>query len=65
MALAHHPRTPRLASSGHDGRVVVWEALTGAKVDDVQPRRFEGTCLGRHGKGRGFLQSGDIGRRLE
>ena len=32
MALAHHPRMPRLASSGHDGRVVVWEALTGAVV---------------------------------
>jgi WD40 repeat protein len=32
MALAHHPRAPRLASSGHDGRVVVRDTLTGAVV---------------------------------
>jgi WD40 repeat protein len=30
MALAHHPRAPRLATSGHDGRVVLRDALTGA-----------------------------------
>jgi WD40 repeat protein len=32
MALAHHPRAPRLASSGPDGRVVLRDTLTGAVI---------------------------------
>lgn len=32
MAVAFHPREPRLASSGHDGTVIVWDGLTGEVV---------------------------------
>ena len=39
--------------------------LARAQVDDLLPGRFEGARLGGHRQRRGFLESGDIGGRLE